>query len=93
MSQVSTLDLMHKILDQRKQFPRQPAYDDLAKLIDFVIKRFFKTIKDNPFMLVEVFFPKRSKTEWEKAIAGRDESDDEERPKVGDTLVWSPSRR
>ncbi|EGG12538.1 uncharacterized protein MELLADRAFT_114767 [Melampsora larici-populina 98AG31] len=56
---VSTFDTLNTLLEDRANSPRNPVYDDLWKLIDYILKQFFKSIRQNPFLLVECFFPSR----------------------------------
>lgn len=51
---VSVLNLFKRMLDEKKSFPRQQPYQDLLKLIEFILKRFFKMAREKPLMLVEV---------------------------------------
>ena len=53
-SKASILTLFRQILDDRKALPRQPAYHDLAKFVDYILRQFFKAAKESPFLLVEV---------------------------------------
>lgn len=50
----SALSLFQSVLDNRKKLPRQQSYDDLIKLVEFIVKRFFKLARSNPMMLLEV---------------------------------------
>lgn len=57
--QPTVLDLFQTILDDRTvSNNKDTAYHDLVKLIDFVLKRFFKVAKEYPMLLLEIFFPK-----------------------------------
>ncbi|KAG0150956.1 hypothetical protein CROQUDRAFT_130388 [Cronartium quercuum f. sp. fusiforme G11] len=56
---VSILNTFNTILDDRTSLLRNPAYDDLWKLIDYVLKQFFKAVRQNPLLLVENLFPHR----------------------------------
>ncbi|KAH9811884.1 timeless protein-domain-containing protein [Melampsora americana] len=81
---VSTFDTLSSLLDDRASSPRNSSYDDLWKLIDYILKQFFKSIRENPFMLVECFFPSR-KT---KAGARNIENSDSD----ADSLVLTKSK-
>lgn len=55
---VTTLDLFKSILADSKILPREQPYKDLVALINFILRKFFKAVEQNPFLLVEAFFPK-----------------------------------
>ncbi|TFK68164.1 timeless-domain-containing protein [Pluteus cervinus] len=55
---VSTLDLFKTLLSDQDSFPREQAYKDLVKLINYVLRQFFKALAEQPFLAVEAFFPK-----------------------------------
>lgn len=51
------LELFRRILadpDLLPTTPRLKEHADLKSLIEFILKKFFKTVKDNPLMLIEV---------------------------------------
>ncbi|KAK4058290.1 Topoisomerase 1-associated factor 1 [Microbotryomycetes sp. JL221] len=57
----SVLELFKRILeDDQCVTSRQQPLKDLKKLIEFILRKFFKTIEERPFMLIEAFFPKSS---------------------------------
>ncbi|KAJ7151353.1 timeless protein-domain-containing protein [Mycena crocata] len=55
---VSTLYLFQSILAAEKTFPRDQPHRDLVQLVNFVLRRFFKALEEEPFLAVEAFFPK-----------------------------------
>ncbi|RXW22765.1 hypothetical protein EST38_g3081 [Candolleomyces aberdarensis] len=55
---VSTLDLFKSILADQKSFPREQAYKDLVSLVNYILRKFFKALQEEPFLAIEVFFPK-----------------------------------
>ncbi|KAG9019357.1 Topoisomerase 1-associated factor 1 [Tulasnella sp. 427] len=57
---VSTMDLFHRILKMEKTLPKEIPYVDLCKLMRFVVKKFFKAVQEDPFLMVEAFFPIRA---------------------------------
>lgn len=54
ISQVSSLNLFKTILAEEKAFPKDQAFKDLKNVTEYIIKKFFKATRDNPFLLVEV---------------------------------------
>lgn len=77
------MELFRRILDDRAYLPRTPAYGDLAKLITYILKTFFKVAKEEPMLLIETFFTNRYNDAL-KAVHGAEDSDnDDDEPKVG----------
>ncbi|KAH8930022.1 hypothetical protein BT69DRAFT_1275789 [Atractiella rhizophila] len=56
---VSVLETFHMILENQRRLPKTQPYQDLIKLIHFVLKKFFRTVETNPFAVAEAFFPRR----------------------------------
>ena len=52
--QVSTLELFNCILAHQKDLPRERPYMDLLHLINFVLRKFFKTMEEQPLLMLEV---------------------------------------
>ena len=67
MSQVSTLELFKTILDEQKSFPREQPYKDLIALITYILRKFFKAVEEDNFLIVEAFYPK-NRGKW-KALS------------------------
>ncbi|KAH9851033.1 timeless-domain-containing protein [Lenzites betulinus] len=55
---VSTLHLFRQILADEKSLPRDQPYKDLVALINYILRKFFKAVSDESFVIVEAFFPK-----------------------------------
>lgn len=53
---VSTLNFFKTILDDQKSLPKDQAYNDLIKLVNFILHKFFKALEEEPFLAVEVRF-------------------------------------
>ncbi|KAF7973783.1 hypothetical protein HWV62_41286 [Athelia sp. TMB] len=62
---VSTLNLFKMILDDQKSFPRDQPHKDLINLINFILRKFFKALEEEPFLAVEAFFPK-NRNQWKQ---------------------------
>jgi hypothetical protein len=54
IGQVSSLNLFKSILAEERAFPKDQAYKDLKNVIEYIVKKFFKAARENPFVLVEV---------------------------------------
>ncbi|KAJ3893201.1 timeless protein-domain-containing protein [Lentinula edodes] len=55
---VSTLNLFKTIVADKKSFPLDQPHKDLVNLINYILRQFFKALEQEPFLAVEVFFPK-----------------------------------
>jgi replication fork protection complex subunit TIMELESS/Tof1/Swi1 len=51
---VTTLDMFHSIILEQKILPRDPPYKDLIQLINYILRKFFKTVEEQPILVVEV---------------------------------------
>lgn len=45
------------ILSDQKSFPKDQPYKDLVALINYVLRQFFKAVKEDSFVLIEVRLP------------------------------------
>ena len=52
--QVSTLDLFKRLLEDQKSFPREQPYKDLVRLVNFLLRQFFKAVEEDSFLIVAV---------------------------------------
>ncbi|KAM0754978.1 timeless-domain-containing protein [Meredithblackwellia eburnea MCA 4105] len=77
----TVFELFQRILDdQTISTSRDPAHADLRKLIEYILKKFFKAAKENHLLLVEIFFPKSRSQLSKLRLGGADPyatSDDE----------------
>jgi hypothetical protein len=46
--------LFKAILAEERAFPKDQAFKDLKNVIEYIVKKFFKSARENPFVLVEV---------------------------------------
>ncbi|KAI0073615.1 timeless-domain-containing protein [Panus rudis PR-1116 ss-1] len=81
---VSTLDLFKTILAEEKTLPREQPYKDLIALINYILRRFFKAVEEDPFVIVQAFFPK-NRGQWKHFSSW----EPEEKPSKGKTEVDS----
>lgn len=51
---VSTLLLFKSILSEEKSLPQERPYKDLVNLINFLLRKFFKAVAEDSFIIVEV---------------------------------------
>ncbi|OCF79113.1 topoisomerase 1-associated factor 1 [Kwoniella mangroviensis CBS 8886] len=71
---VSTLNLFRKIVDSSHTLLRADSSKDLSQLINFVLRKFFKRVAEDPFLIVEAFGSK-SRSKWKDISSYK--SDDE----------------
>ncbi|BGP38765.1 Topoisomerase 1-associated factor 1 [Rhodotorula kratochvilovae] len=81
----TVLELFRRIMEDRDiSEAREGPNLDLRKLIEYILRKFFKAVQDHPFLLLECFFPK-SRTQLGKMRLGEadpyGDSDD-------DTLIY-----
>ncbi|EJD01845.1 timeless-domain-containing protein [Fomitiporia mediterranea MF3/22] len=62
---VSTLNLFRNILSRQATLPREQPYKDLVALINFILRKFFKAVAEDPMLIVEAFYPK-TRNRWKK---------------------------
>ncbi|KAH9903300.1 timeless-domain-containing protein [Cubamyces lactineus] len=55
---VSTLYLFKQIMADEKSLPKEQPYKDLVALINYILRKFFKAVAEDSFLVVEAFFPK-----------------------------------
>lgn len=73
--QVSTLNLFRHLLDDKSSLPVGDGTRDLWNLIKFVLRKFFKRMAEDPFLMIGVFLPK-SRDQWKGLSSYVDEGDD-----------------
>lgn len=78
------MTLFRNILAEEKSLPRDQSYKDLVVLINFILRQFFKAVKEDSFLLVEAFYPKtrgkwKQLSSWEPpSKKNRDEDENED---------------
>ncbi|KAG8216231.1 timeless protein-domain-containing protein [Butyriboletus roseoflavus] len=81
---VSTMHLFKSILDDQRSLPKDQPYKDLIQLITFILRKFFKTVEEEPFLMIEAWYPMnrghwKQYSSWEpepKANRKRDMTED-----------------
>lgn len=48
------MNLFKCILDDQKSLPRDQPHKDLVNVVNFVLRKFFKALVEEPFLAVEV---------------------------------------
>jgi len=75
--QVSCLNLFRRVLDDQQSLPKADCSKDLFQLINFILRKFFKRVSDDPFLLVQALGPK-SRGHWKELSSYKsDESSDD----------------
>ncbi|KAJ7849053.1 timeless protein-domain-containing protein [Mycena olivaceomarginata] len=83
---VSTLYLFQTILAAQKTLPRDQPHRDLVQLVNYILRKFFKALEEEPFLAVEAFFPK-NRGQW-KAYSSW-EPPEKEKAQVKRGFSWS----
>ena len=50
---VSTLYLFKNILSSQNSLPRDQPYKDLVSLLNFILRKFFKAVNEDSFLILE----------------------------------------
>ncbi|TXT09069.1 hypothetical protein VHUM_02543 [Vanrija humicola] len=74
---VSSLYLFGKVLEDQSSLPKGKPSKDLAELIGFVLRKFFKRMAEDPFVIVEAFGPK-SRGKWKHLSSYRSDEEDDD---------------
>ena len=53
---VSTLNVFRSIMAKQSTLPKEQPYKDLVTFINFILRKFFKAVSEEPLLLVEVSF-------------------------------------
>ena len=53
---MSTLYLFKQIMAEEKSLPKEQPYKDLVALINYILRKFFKAVAEDSFLVVEVSF-------------------------------------
>ncbi|ODO09506.1 topoisomerase 1-associated factor 1 [Cryptococcus amylolentus CBS 6273] len=70
---VTTMILFQRILENKHALPDAPASRDLTTLITFILRKFFKHVEKDPYIIIEVLSTK-ARSKWR---GGGGESDDD----------------
>ncbi|OCF42971.1 topoisomerase 1-associated factor 1 [Kwoniella heveanensis CBS 569] len=74
---VSTLNLFRTILDEQHTLIKADSSKDLMQLINFVLRKFFKRVAEDPFLIIEAFTSK-SRSKWKDLSSYKSEDEDED---------------
>ncbi|EJD53471.1 timeless-domain-containing protein [Auricularia subglabra TFB-10046 SS5] len=97
---VATLSLFRRILSEQRTLPKEQPYKDLLNLINFLLRKFFKAVAEDQFLVIEAFFPKNRGTwkqfsSWEPEVkekrkrGGDKEEETGEELTIPKTFTWS----
>ncbi|WAQ85700.1 hypothetical protein PtA15_6A328 [Puccinia triticina] len=72
---VSVLDTFHTMIEEKSSMPKHPVYTDLFRFIDYILKQFFKSVAESPFLIVEALCD-HGMRDWHRAFdSSSDDSD------------------
>lgn len=58
LTQVSGFEVFKRVLDDQRSLPAGQATKDLLACINFILRKFFKNLQQNPLLALEAFWPK-----------------------------------
>ena len=79
--QVTALHLFQRIIDSKASLPNADSSRDLIFLINFILRKFFKKVQEDPFLIIEALAPK-TKAKW-KSISSYKSDESEAEGGVG----------
>lgn len=65
------------MLDQRESLPKSDASGDLVQIIHYILRKFFKKVAEDPFVIVETLGPK-SRNKWKDLSSYRSDEEGED---------------
>ena len=74
---VPCLMLFRRILDEQQSLPKADSSNDLLQVIKFVLRKFFKKVAEDPFVIVETLGPK-SRGKWKELSSYKSDDEDED---------------
>jgi hypothetical protein len=74
-NQVSGFEVFKRVLDDQRSLPPGQSTKDLLTCINYILRKFFKNLQQNPLLAVEAFWPKpRGQL---RKLSGRDSDEDD----------------
>ena len=83
---MSAFSIFKQVLDDHRSLPPHQSSKDAITLINYILRKFFKGMQQDPFLAVEAFFPKASQgssTRGMRGLASGSEDDDDNASDVG----------
>ena len=77
--QVSALHLFQEIVTSKALLPKTDGARDLLSLITFVLRKFFKKVQEDPFLIIEALTPK-TKGKWKAISSYQSDGSDSDGP-------------
>lgn len=75
--QIGSLHLFQKVLDERQSLPKADASNDLVQIINYILRKFFKKVAEDPFVIVETLGPK-SRNKWKDLSSYKSDEEGED---------------
>lgn len=88
--QVSALHLFQQILEQKALLPKTDGARDLLQMITFVLRKFFKKVQEDPFLIIEALTPK-TKGKWKSISSYQSDESDSDGPGAGSANKKTPA--
>ncbi|POW09710.1 hypothetical protein PSHT_09021, partial [Puccinia striiformis] len=71
----SVLDLFNTMIEEKSTMPKHPVYTDLFRFIDYILKQYFKSVGESPFLIIEALC-NHGMRDWTRAFdSSSDDSD------------------
>ncbi|KAJ9100538.1 hypothetical protein QFC21_003581 [Naganishia friedmannii] len=67
---VSGLSVFKQVLDDQRSLPAHQSSKDAIAVINFILRKFFKAMEQDPFLALDAFFPKASQSNSGRAGSG-----------------------
>lgn len=82
---MSAFNIFKQLLDDQRSLPAHQSSKDAVTLVNYILRKFFKTMEEDPFLAVEAFFPKASLGSSTRGMTGFDSGseDDDNASDVG----------
>ena len=74
---MSCLNLFRRILDEQQSLPENESTKDLLQLVKFVLRKFFKKVAEDPFVIVQALAPK-SRGHWKELSSYKSDEDSDD---------------
>lgn len=74
---MSGLVIYKQLLDDQRSLPAHQSSKDAITLVNYILRKFFKSMEQDPFLAVEAFFPKASQGKSVRGFGAASGSEDD----------------
>ncbi|KAA1122695.1 Topoisomerase 1-associated factor 1 [Puccinia graminis f. sp. tritici] len=72
---VSVLDTFNTMIEEKSSMPKHPVYTDLFRFIDYILKQYFKSVGESPFIIIEALC-NHGMRDWNRTFDSSSEDSD-----------------